>query len=284
MGIGNIGKGMHMRRMLVLVIALSAVLVWSTAGASALHRAVYYDEFYGTAWFPHDQGEILAEYLVEEGYELLGAEELAEWMAARVDDGEPSVVVFAMDSVPYTVCDHWDLEELDWILSAPEPWQKPPTDPPVLLSDDYPLIRQYLEADGKLVWLSDIPFYYVAGPGRANETAGHALSAVVLGVYAAGDEGHWNAGEEVALTDAAEEWGLTETWLSVRPADPDDMDTVLAHDPAGRAAGWVKNYTDNPYTGFVRIFDWGPDIPAGVGLVIPDDLELVRRVAEYFGP
>lgn len=259
-----------MRRAVILSVILIGLLVFSTTGVAALHRAVYYCWEYPTWWIDRGKADDLSWFFEGEGYEVLDAYELAEWMQARIEDKEPSVVIFAMDAVPDTIWEPFDLPQ-DVIDAAGEP------PAPELAREDWPLIREYLvEADGKIVWMSDIPFWYVGRPFEQVDTLSGAGCAIALGFYAA--LGPWDVNAEVTLTDEGIEWGLTDTWNSVRANDPDEVDIVLAVDGDGYATAWVKNFTDNPYTGFVRLYDTHG---GGIG---PGHGEAALQVAEYFGP
>ena len=71
-------------------------------------------------------GRLAFEYFRGFGYETLGADSLAQFFAARIADGAPSVVVFATDELPNVV--------------AP-------------VAADTVLLRRYLNAGGKIVWI-----------------------------------------------------------------------------------------------------------------------------------
>ena len=57
-------------------------------------RAAYYDQNYTGTWAT-DQA--MVDHLAYDGYQVLDANALKSWMDARIDDGEPSVVVFCQD-------------------------------------------------------------------------------------------------------------------------------------------------------------------------------------------
>ncbi|UCG60166.1 MAG: hypothetical protein JSU70_11700 [Phycisphaerales bacterium] len=79
----------------------------------------------------------------------------------------------------------------------------------------------------------------------------------MLGFNASG--GTNDTGEQVALTAAGIEWGLTQTWPSLRATPPTITEnlTVLATISDGSAAGWAKHYVPGDYyRGFVRIADF----------------------------
>ena len=86
---------------------------------------------------------------------MLASDSLARFLAARVSDGVPSVVVFAMDVAPKSVL-------------------------PVIA--DTVLIRRYLNAGGKVVWLGQ-PIGVASHDSAGNLTAYDPVrTGTVLGV------------------------------------------------------------------------------------------------------
>ncbi|HUV66996.1 MAG TPA: LamG domain-containing protein, partial [Sedimentisphaerales bacterium] len=219
---------------LLLVLGLAEGQAWGQ------YRAAYWDGNYGTAWA--GGGEGTRDALETAGYEILDAAGLKTWMDARIADGAMSVVVFCRDAVPDTVAE---------TMSATC------------------TLRRYLNAGGKIVWQSDIPFYYMTTAGGANTTWGDGGATAILGFNTSGvtrDIGGSN------ITAEGIEWGITESWGSQRAADPALVDIVLATDNNGNAAAWVKHYAPGDiYGGFVRLRDTS-------GQANIDD---ILRVAEY---
>jgi hypothetical protein len=106
----------------------------------------YHDEKYPTSWISRDQSREIANYLKNRGFLECNAEELAEWMkkSGDKDTCSQSVVIFSQDVVPYTVC------------HSPSPST---------------LIRTYLDHGGSVIWIGDVPFYYIGpNPRRKLET------------------------------------------------------------------------------------------------------------------
>lgn len=223
-------------------LVLGSACLVSIASAVDWQRAVYHDPDYPTCWV---SGTTVRDLLVYDGYELLDADGLYAWMQMQITNDLPSVVVFSQDIAP------------DTVLEA--------------MSADCTL-RQYLDAGGKIAWYGDIPIYYQGHADGSKTVWGVAGSTAVLGFNAAG--GPWDSNTEVSITPQGVDWGLRETWRSLRPAMPGDADP-LALDEAGYAAAWVKHYVPGDTDrGFVRIFDRGgtPNI---------DD---IRRAAVYPDP
>ncbi len=219
----------------VLVLGLAEGQAWGT------YRAVYWDMRYWTNWTTNSQP--LVDAFEIEGYDILDADQLKEWMDARISDKRPSVVVFCRDIAPDTV---------------------------VETQDEDCTLRKYLEAGGKIVFYADIPFYYQGDPDGGSTTWGNGGSVGVLGFDAA--SAAWDSNAQVTITEEGLEWGLTQTWQSVRPTDVDNIDVILATDADGNAAAWVKFYVSGDTSGgFVRIRDVGGE----------PSFEDVLAVAEY---
>ena len=221
---------------LMCSILLLSLLGMAQAGAAEIDwiKAVYWDADYPSGWA--GGGEGMRDALADAGYEVLDAEQLKSWMDARIADKERSVVVFAKDIAPDTVAES---------------------------QSDSATIRRYLDAGGKIVWYSDIPFYYQGHADGSSETWADAGAPAILG-FNTSPGGLRDSGNLVTFTPAGESWGLTQTWNSARPATADAADglTVLATDNAGNAAAWVKSYVANDSSrGFVRFWDTAGDTP-----------------------
>jgi hypothetical protein len=99
---------------------------------------VYHDENYPTSWISNDHSNKITNYLKSKGFMKCNAEQLAEWMEKSIRENvcPQSVIVFSQDVAPSTVCH-------SACSSA--------------------LIRTYLDHGGSVIWIGDMPFYYV-GP------------------------------------------------------------------------------------------------------------------------
>jgi hypothetical protein len=187
-------------------------------------RAAYWDERYRFNW--GGDGIAVRDALAAVGYTVVNADELKTWMDARIADGKLSVVVICRDSAPDTVAESMDANCT---------------------------IRRYLDAGGKVVWFSDIPFYYQAHSDGTQTTWGEAGQAGILGL---GNLAQWDSWNTVTITDAGAAWGLTGTWSSLRAEHASDVDVVLATDNSGNAPAYVKHYAPGSAAqGFVRLWD-----------------------------
>ncbi len=124
-------------------------------------------------------------------------------------------------------------------------------------NDTSALIRQYLDAGGRVIWGGDVQLYYLATAGGGYATV--TDSGPVLGFSC---DGPWSLGNTVSLTAAATTWGISQTWVSNRPSLAADFqgadDVIFATDSQGDASGWLKNFDSAaPYSGFLRIWDFG---------------------------
>jgi hypothetical protein len=187
-------------------------------------RAAYWDERYPFNW--GGDGIAVRDALAAVGYTVLDADQLKTWMDDRIADGKVSVVVICRDSAPDTVAETMDANCT---------------------------LRRYLDAGGKVVWFSDIPFYYQGHSDGTQTTWGEAGQAGILGI---GNLAQWNSWNTVTITDAGAAWGLTATWSSLRVEHAGDVDVVLATDNNGNAAAYVKHYAPGSAAqGFVRLWD-----------------------------
>lgn len=191
------------------------------------HRAVVWDSALVEArWYlGHER---LARWLSNLGYEHLDAAGAADWLQARMRDGEASAVVFAIDHVPTEI----------------------------LARGERSLLRDYLEAGGTVVWPGYPPALWRRDPGTG-EAGG--LAAVdweapreLLGV----DHGVANFDELGAWpTEAGRRLGLPIEWRSSWDVLPARDLEPLAVDERGHLASWRRTYGGPPGSGFVRL--WG---------------------------
>lgn len=199
-------------------------------------RAVFFDSAYVRVSMVPNPGDVAA-YLSHRGYATLDTTALTQFMEARLADHAPSVVVFAIDFAPSAV--------------VTSPLQRS-------------LLRRYLDAGGKVVWLGLPPNMWPVDPVHGerrglNELAWDApteLLGVPHGAAIFDQRG-------VRATAAGRAWGLGATWRTGWSVAPQGVTTVLGLDDWGLAGAWVKSYGGAPGTGFVRV---PPDSPLTVYL------------------
>ena len=187
--------------------------------------------------------ELALEYFKDRGYEALGSDSLARFMADRIRDDVPSVVVFAQDVAPKSVM-------------------------PAI--SDTVLIRRYLEAGGKVVWLGQ-PIGVAAHDTAGNVTAynpdwtGTVLGASMTSLEFDEFNGH--------PTPLGAQWGIGSALRGGTPIKVGGPIRALTLDALGAASCWVREYrADRPGSGFVQLW--------GLGTTI-DRLPYIRAVAEY---
>jgi hypothetical protein len=240
-----------MSKKLICLISFILVLGSGAGQTWGAYRAAYWDSNFARNWIDESITIEMRDYFAAAGYEILDADQLKVWMDARIADGSISVVVFCKDIAPETVC---ETNTADCTL------------------------RKYLDAGGKIVCHSDIPFWNQGHRGGDTTLWKDSGATGILGFTAVGPGSIRNSYNIVQITEAGFEWGLTETWESRRPVDAsvaaEENLTVLATDDAGHAAAWVKHYVpDDTTQGFVRVLDTNTTLRPNF-----DDL---KRLAEY---
>jgi len=227
------------------VIAGDLVVVGSTDGgvyalranrSQPMMRAVYGDS--SARELSHVRhGEETFRYFVQSGYRALDTTALAAFLRERVTDRAPSVVVFASDYLPAAAVDG---------------------------DAGASLLRRYLDAGGKAIWLGAPPGFWPREMPAGVLAFDWERPAAILGVP------HGQTIFDVRgarATPAGTSWGLPPRWRDAWGVAPAGVTQVLGTDEWGLAAAWVKNYGGAPGTGFVR--------------VPPDDAPTIYLAAEY---
>ena len=206
------------------------------------HLAVFWDDDLRD-YTVNASHQVTRAYFEEHGYVVLTTASLGEFFEARIDDGSPSVVVFAMDHVPSAV--------------ASEP-------------ADTTLFRRYLNAGGKVVWLGLPPMLFTrdAETGRVTALNREAGAALLTVDYAGVNFDSYGA----TATELGTQWGAPGWWVSSYAINPSDDLLVLGLDENGRAAAWVKSYGGPPGTGLVSL---------STERLSLDALPSIRAMAEY---
>ncbi|MGH7599476.1 MAG: PQQ-binding-like beta-propeller repeat protein, partial [bacterium] len=211
-------------------------------------RAVFWEASTGFNWFRFGLDEQIRDYFVREGYAQLDAKALAQFMQDGIANKTPSVVVFAAHRVPATVVND---------------------------SSEAALLRQYLNAGGKVVFLGAPPLVYKRDPKTDQVVAlDFTVPERILGVRYPGKSalgvGGWYRS---TVTPEGINWGLThDWWVGGFAVETGQVTTVLARDETGRASAWVKNYGGPEGTGLVQLWHKRDG---------QDDLIAVKAAAEY---
>ena len=192
------------------------------SAAKTLDRVVFWDSL-ASPWGLIGNQLRLRDYFKARGYAVLGSTDLARWMEGRVADGNPSVVVFAIDHAPRTIAG---------------------------ASSDTVLLRRYLNAGGKIIWPGVPPRYWLPDSAgqRPLSLFGGTGTDSVLGVHLELDPFDRYS---VKPTSRGEAWGLTGWWLGAMATSTDRGLDVLARDERGHAAVWIKHYTPSRRGGFL---------------------------------
>ena len=219
-----------------------------TEPRAAAKRAVYWEASQGFNWFRTKADEQMRDYFVREGYEQLDAQSLARFMQEQLARETSSVVVFAAFRVPQTVLG-------DSTASA--------------------LLRQYLNAGGKIVFLGAPPLAYKRDPKTDQVVAlDFQIPERILGVRYQGQSAIGvNGWYRSSVTREGMQWGLLrDWWVGGFAVNEDQVSTVLARDEQGNASAWVKNYGGREGTGLVQLWHKREG---------SEDLVAIKAVAEY---
>lgn len=181
-------------------------------------------------------GPQVRDFLAKAGYAVLDEAALAAFLRERCEDRTPSVVVFANDRLPDDAA-----------------------------SGETPLLRRYLEAGGKVVWLGQTPGLYRYDP-KTDQPVAFDLP-LALRLTGVDHAGAWPDEHGARPTEDGRRLGLATAFVGVGAVDPARVDRVLALDVRGRAAAWAKSFGGPPGSGFVRL--WGRREP------VPDLVEVL---------
>jgi len=211
-------------------------------------RAVFWEASTGFNWFRFNIDERIRDYFAGERYEKLDARALAQFMKDGITNKTPSVIIFAACRVPKTVIDD---------------------------SSEAALLRQYLNAGGKVVWLGAPPLAYQRDP-RTDEVVAldFKIPERIIGVRYQGNSaigvGGWY---HSSVTRDGVKWGFVrDWWIGGFAVDADQVTTVLGRDEQGRASAWVKNYGGPEGSGLVQLWHKRHSV---------DEIIAIKAVAEY---
>ncbi|MDX1942303.1 MAG: PQQ-binding-like beta-propeller repeat protein [Saprospiraceae bacterium] len=170
------------------------------------------------------------DYLSAEGYTVLDTNAIEDFLRKRIQDRKPSVVVFPTQLIPASIA---------------------------IDSVNTPLIRQYLNAGGKVVLLNALPtLVYVYDPATGQPVAiDFSKMEAIFGIRYYGKDTRGHGGTyHAAVTGEGKKWGLRGGWLNrCCSLDPKQVSAVLATDERGNASAWVKNYGGREGTGLVQL-------------------------------
>lgn len=154
--------------------------------------AVYRDPDYPSCWIDDKAGypDRIASFLESKGLPLLNAIQLRRFMIGGIEHGNAcnKLVVFSQDVVPDTVTE-------DYFANT--------------------TFREYLDAGGSILWIGDIPLFYIGKKGKVMDQAWRKGSPLfmlgVVPIFA-------NAPEQaVTITSEGKNLGLKHRWSGIRP-------------------------------------------------------------------
>lgn len=173
---------------------------------------------------------------------------LRDFLADRVRDGHPSVVVFALAHVPQSVL-------------GEDPGRG--------------LLRQYLDAGGRVLWFGGTPNVHAFDDMDTHLGRDPGRGSRLLGIdFVSPDDG----GNYAAVpTQAGRNLGLPRRLKNSYAVigNPAQV-VVLSRDEYGRVGGWMKSFHPRAGSGFVSLRTWGFNVPARAV-----DLDLIARVAGH---
>jgi outer membrane protein assembly factor BamB len=196
------------------------------------------------SWFAGGLDEVIASYFVDQGYELMDADKLAPLLRELIATPTPSVVVFADNQFPASIVD----------AESPKA-----------------LIRQYLDAGGKVAMLGPNPLAYHRDASGDVDKIDYEPARRVFGIdyFVPERMGGWYP---TMITAEGHRFGLRSFGIDTAPVDPKQVTTVLAVDEYGNAGSWLKNYGGSLGTGLLQL-----NVPRAA----PTDLAPYQAVIEF---
>jgi hypothetical protein len=215
--------------------------------AVKVKRAVFWDAKTGVTgrWFSAGTDEWIRDYFKKEGYEVVDSKGLQGFMEDQIGSKTRSVVVFADHRIPREV---------------------------VREESENALIRLYLNAGGKIVWLGPDPLAWKRDSTGAMTGIDYSIPQKVLGLHYPGLQLEGIGWYGSRVTADGTRWGLRGWWVGLGWIDAKQVTTVLAVDEQGMASSWVRNYGGAEGTGLVQLW-----VPRDRHV----DLFPIRLAAEY---
>ena len=216
-------------------------------GEKNVKRVVYWEESKSFNWFHNGVDVAIRDYFKSNGYEVLNKKSLAKFFGDQIKSETPSVVVFASNYVPFTVFDE---------------------------KENNFLIKDYLNKNGKIVFLGANPLGYVYDRKSGKLTRiDFRIPSKIFGVDYNGELTDAMKGWFYSkITQEGEKWGLSGWWVGIASVAKSQVSRVLAEDENGNAAAWVKNYGGPKGTGLVQLW---------VNRSIQQDYSSIKNAAEY---
>lgn len=199
-------------------------------------------------YFSPGVDEYLKDYFVRLGYKLLDATTVEQFMQEQLTQKVSSVIVFADNKFP------------DNILKA---------------SSGTQLIRQYLDAAGKVVIFSTNPSSHARDSTGAVIGFDDDIPSKIFNITYAPKQNVRGLYINTA-TKTGNSYGLSGFWTGSSGASvivPDKSTEILATDEFGSATEWLKNYGGPKGSGLLQLSLLPNEVPA--------NLSQIRAVIEY---
>lgn len=188
----------------------------------------------------------LVSYLTNKGFEYLNSEKsLFQFINNRMLDKTPSTIVFNYLVIPKSI-----------IGENPEKG----------------LMRQYLEAGGKVIWMGDIPnFYEQDSSGKV--TFSKVKASKLLDVeFDVPESGNYFS----TTTQEGQNMGLP-LWLKTNSVSVSSKDIIpLAYNEFNDVSIWMKKFHPSISSGYISCRTWSFNVPAKT-----EDLNLIYQLAVY---
>jgi hypothetical protein len=202
---------------------------------------IYRDPDYPSCWIDEKAGypDRIGSFMKQKGLHVLKADELREMMIDSIKKGNArdKLVVFSQDVVPDTVAE-------DYFTNT--------------------TFREYLDAGGSVLWIGDIPLFYI---GKRNKTLDQAWKKgsplFMLGIVPV----FANAPEQaVTITREGERMGLKHRWSGVRPVLVDSSVKVLAESESVLSVRYIDAPEPRALSWWDKFRSWIKRVKIGVGL------------------
>ena len=169
-----------------------------------IETVVYYDESYPPVWIERQHSFRIATYFTQNNVKYVDADELQKFMSIAVEKNvaHKKLVVFSQDMVPDTICE--------------------------CQSSDV-LFREFLDQGGNVVWIGDIPLFYIGTKGAKDaqqciQSWRRVAPTNILGIVTTSV----STLRSVKISHRGKTLGLHHHWTSARPVLKDKTMTVLA--------------------------------------------------------
>ena len=211
-----------------------------------IKKGVYWEVSTGYNWFPNKTDEIIRDYFVSEGYELLDSQKLKLFMEDRLRDKYSSSIIFAKNDFPSTVFTE-------------------------TASTD--LLRDFLKGNNRLILVGENPVAYVKDKSGKLVELDYRKATKYFGIDYGGELTEAMKGLTPAyVNEEGKRFGLRGFYIPMAAVEPGQVTKVLATDENGRAALWLKNYGGREGTGLMQLW---------IDRQYPNGLNLIKNAAEF---